>query len=97
LQNPALLTLQALHIPLSNTAPRDYRGAVAPRLGIAYSPGEKGSTVIRAGIGKYYNDLAQNGWVTAFQAVNEAPATMPRLGLIRDAFPARRRWEAAGP
>jgi outer membrane receptor protein involved in Fe transport len=74
LQNPALLTLEALQIPLSNAAPHDYRGAAAPRLGIAYSPGGSGSTVIRAGIGKYYNDLAQNGWVTAFQAVNEAPA-----------------------
>jgi hypothetical protein len=79
-RNPALLTLQALDISLSQGAPRDYRGAVAPRLGIAYSLGEKGTTVIRAGIGKYYNDLAQNGWVTAFQAVNEAPATCGSLG-----------------
>ncbi len=75
LQNPALLTLEALQIPLANTAPHDYRGAVAPRLGIAWSPGAEGNTVIRAGIGKYYNDLAQNGWVTAFQAVNESPAS----------------------
>ena len=80
LQNPALLTLQALRIPLSNAAPHDYRGAVAPRLGVAYSPGRGGSTVIRAGLGKYYNDLAQNGWVTAFQAVNEAPARCFALG-----------------
>jgi len=80
LQNPALMTLEALHIPLSNAAPGDYRGAVAPRLGIAYSPGSSGNTVIRAGIGKYYNDLAQNGWVTAFQAVNEAPAPCLALG-----------------
>jgi hypothetical protein len=80
LQNPALLTLQALRIPLSNAAPHDYRGAVAPRLGVAYSPGRGGSTVIRAGLGKYYNDLAQNGWVTAFQAVNEAPARCLALG-----------------
>ncbi len=80
LQNPALMTLQALQIPLSNAAPRDYRGAVAPRLGIAYSPGKSGATVIRAGFGKYYNDLAQNGWVTAFQAVNEAPARCLALG-----------------
>jgi hypothetical protein len=80
LQNPALLTLQALQIPLSNAAPRDYRGAVAPRLGIAYSPGRSGATVIRAGFGQYYNDLAQNGWVTAFQAVNEAPAPCLTLG-----------------
>ena len=37
-----------------------------------------GTTVIRAGIGLYYNDLAQNGWVTAFQAVNEAaPCVKP--------------------
>jgi hypothetical protein len=80
LQNPALMTLQVLHVPLSNGAPRDYRGAIAPRLGIAYSPGQSGATVIRAGFGRYYNDLAQNGWVTAFQAVNEAPAKCLALG-----------------
>ncbi|MGH9732088.1 MAG: hypothetical protein ACRD4A_10330, partial [Candidatus Acidiferrales bacterium] len=73
LQNPAFLTLRALQIPLINGAPHDYRGQIAPRLGIAYSPGESESTVIRAGIGLYYSDLAQNGWVTAFQAVNTAP------------------------
>ncbi len=73
LQNPAFLTLRALQIPLIDGAPHDYRGQIAPRLGIAYSPGESESTVIRAGIGLYYNDLAQNGWVTAFQAVNTAP------------------------
>jgi hypothetical protein len=80
LQNPALLTLEALDIPLSNAAPHDYRGAIAPRLGIAYSPGRSGATVIRAGLGKYYNDLAQNGWVTAFQAVNQAPGRCVNLG-----------------
>jgi hypothetical protein len=73
LDNPALLTLQALDIPLVTGAPHDYRGAVAPRLGIAYTPGSSGHTVIRAGVGVYYNDLAQNGWVAAFQAVNAAP------------------------
>jgi hypothetical protein len=72
LQNPAYLTLQALQIPLVNGVPHDYRGAVAPRLGIAYSPGSSGRSVIRAGIGLYYNDLAQNGWVGALQAVNAA-------------------------
>jgi hypothetical protein len=29
--------------------------------------------VIRAGLGIYYDDLAQNGWATAFQAVHSAP------------------------
>jgi hypothetical protein len=80
LQNPALLTLESLRIPLSNAAPHDYRGALAPRLGIAYSPGTSGSTVIRAGFGKYFNDLAQNGWVTAFQAVNEPAGRCINLG-----------------
>jgi hypothetical protein len=69
-QNSALLTLQALQIPLTNRAPRDYRGAVAPRLSIAFAPGNSTNTVIRAGFGMFYNDLAQNGWVNAFQAVN---------------------------
>jgi hypothetical protein len=70
LQNPAYLTLKALDIPLINGAPHDFNGAVGPRLGIAYSPGQSTSSVIRAGIGIYSNDLAQNGWVPALQAVN---------------------------
>ena len=70
LENPAYLTLKALGIPLVSSTPQDYRHAFAPRLGIAYSPGQSGSTVFRAGFGLYYNDLAQNGWVTAFPAVN---------------------------
>ena len=71
--NPALLTLQALQIPLFRNwgPPHDYRKALAPRLGIAYALGADRSTVIRAGFGLFYNDLAQNGWVTALQAVNE--------------------------
>ena len=32
--------------------------------------GQSNRTVLHAGFGMYYNDLAQNGWVTAFQAVN---------------------------
>jgi Carboxypeptidase regulatory-like domain len=74
LQNPAYITLKALQIPLINGAPHDYRKQFGPRLGVAYSPGRRERTVIRAGIGLYYNDLAQNGWVPAFQAVNAAPA-----------------------
>jgi hypothetical protein len=73
LENPAFLTLRALQIPLITSAPHDYRGQIQPRLGIAYSPGTSEKTVFRAGIGLYYNDLAQNGWVTALQAVNTPP------------------------
>ena len=76
LENPALLTLKSLGIPLVASAPRDYRAAFAPRLGLAYSLGQSQSTVIRAGIGLFYGDLAQNGWVTALQAVN-SPLTAP--------------------
>lgn len=72
-QNPAWLTLEALRIPLSPAVPHDYRKALAPRFGVTYVPGGKESTVLRAGFGLFYNDLAQNGWVTAFQAVNEPP------------------------
>ena len=72
-QNPALLTLRALGIPLVSGIPHDYRAAFAPRLGFAYSPGQSGNTVVRGGIGLYYNDLAQNGWVDAFTAVNAPP------------------------
>ena len=67
------LTLKALNIPLLNGAPHDYRKQIGPRLGIAYAPGNSGRTVIRAGFGMFYDDLAQNGWATAFQAVNTAP------------------------
>lgn len=73
LDNPAYLTLQALQIPLINGVPHDYRFAIAPRVGVAYSLGASGTTVLRGGAGLYYNDLAQNGWVGAFQAVNAAP------------------------
>jgi hypothetical protein len=75
LQNPALLTIEALQIPLFQHpgAPQDYRLGIAPRLGIAYALGKSKKTVIRAGFGLFYNDLAQNGWVTALQAVNTPP------------------------
>lgn len=76
-QNPAVITLNALHIPLSPGIPHDYRRAFAPRLGFAYSPGRSTRTVIRGGVGMYFNDLNQNGWVDAFRAVNE-----PFSGLL---------------
>ncbi|HEY4934436.1 MAG TPA: hypothetical protein VII23_22955, partial [Terriglobales bacterium] len=67
--NPAYSTLKALQVPLVNGIPHDYRKAFAPRLGVAWSPGKE-NLVLRAGVGLFWNDLAQNGWVGAFQAVN---------------------------
>jgi hypothetical protein len=52
--------------------PHDYRKAFAPRLGFAYGLGSSGNTVLRGGVGLYFNDLAQNGWVEAFNAVNDS-------------------------
>jgi hypothetical protein len=75
LKNSAYITLQALQIPIAPQVPHDYRKQFAPRLGIAYSPGGSEKTVLRAGFGLFYDDLAQNGWATAFQAVNNTNAT----------------------
>jgi hypothetical protein len=71
-ENPAFITLQALQIPVS--LPHDDHAQFGPRLGLAYSPGDNGTTVFRAGFGMFYNDLAQNGWATAFQGVNSTNA-----------------------
>jgi len=68
--NPALVTMRALQIPFITGIPHDSRKQFGPRVGIAYSPGNSGNTVIRAGFGLFFNDLAQNGWATAFQGVN---------------------------
>ena len=68
------LPLLATDAGLRIAAPHDYRKQFGPRLGIAYSPGSDEKTVIRAGFGIYYNDLAQNGWFPAFQAVNNTNA-----------------------
>ena len=77
LYNPGVQTIQGLQLPLPTGVPHDYRKAFAPRLGIAYNPDQIEDLVIRAGIGLYYNDLAQNGWATAFQAVNTPSAFQP--------------------
>jgi hypothetical protein len=68
--NPGYVTLRALDIPLVALVPSDDRRQFAPRLGVAWSPDRRGAAVLRAGIGLFYDDLAQNGWATAFQAVN---------------------------
>jgi hypothetical protein len=70
----------ALGAGLVNGIPHDYRKAIAPRLGIARTLGTSQKTVLRGGVGLYYDDLAQNGWVTAFRAVNN--------GTVSGAFPA---------
>jgi hypothetical protein len=75
--NPGVQTIAALQLPLPTGVPHDYHKAFAPRLGIAYSPDRVEDLVIRAGIGLYYDDLAQNGWATAFQAVNTPSAFLP--------------------
>jgi hypothetical protein len=69
--NPSFSLLPSLGLP--ERAPHDDRKQFGPRLGVAYSPGASGRTVFRAGFGLFYSDLAQNGWATAFQAVNGGP------------------------
>jgi hypothetical protein len=73
--NAAYITMQALQIPVVPSLPHDDHHQFAPRLGFAYSPGSSGNTVVRAGFGIYYDDLAQNGWATAFQGVNNSNYT----------------------
>ena len=75
LENSAYITLQALQIPIVPSLPHDDRKQIAPRLGFVYSPGRSENTVLRAGFGLYYDDLAQNGWATAFQGINNTNAT----------------------
>jgi hypothetical protein len=69
--NPSFSLLPSFGFP--ERAPQDDRKQVGPRVGLAYSPGNSGHTVFRAGFGLFYNDLAQNGWAAAFQAVNGGP------------------------
>ena len=80
-QNSANITLQALQIPTVPSLPHDDRKQIAPRLGFTYSPGWSEKTVIRAGFGLFYDDLAQNGWATAFQGINNTNATTGSCAL----------------
>ncbi len=75
--NPSFSLLPSFGLP--ERAPQDDRKQFGPRLGLAYSPGASGRTVIRTGFGLFHNDLAQNGWATAFQAVNGGPNPPPAL------------------
>jgi hypothetical protein len=74
-ENPGAITLEALKIPLVSSVPQDDHKQIAPRLGFAYTPGNRGTTVLRGGFGLYFDDLAQNGWVTALQALDQAPGS----------------------
>jgi hypothetical protein len=74
-ENPTFLLLPLHGVPAA--VPHDDRKQFGPRIGIAYSPGDSGKTALRAGFGLFYNDLAQNGWVTAFQAVNGGKDNSP--------------------
>ena len=75
--NPSFSLLPQLGYPES--IPHDYRRQLGPRLGIVYSPGSRENTVIRGGFGIFYNDLAQNGWATALQAVRPISVAPPSL------------------
>ncbi|MGA7341989.1 MAG: carboxypeptidase-like regulatory domain-containing protein [Terracidiphilus sp.] len=81
LENSAYITLKALQIPIAPAAPHDYRKQIAPRLGLAWSPESSGKTVLRAGFGLFYDDLAQNGWATAFEGTNDTNATAGTCSL----------------
>ncbi|MGD0366387.1 MAG: carboxypeptidase regulatory-like domain-containing protein [Acidobacteriaceae bacterium] len=74
-ENPGAITLEALKIPLVPDVPHDDHKQIAPRLGFAYTPGNSGTTVFRGGFGLYFDDLAQNGWVTALQPLNTLPGS----------------------
>ena len=84
-ENPAYVTLRALQIPVS--VPHDDRAQFGPRIGVAYAPGDSGKTVIRAGFGMFYNDLAQNGWATAFQGVNSTNAATGPCSFVGGTTP----------
>lgn len=80
-ENPAYLTLEALQIPIVPGVPHDDHRQFAPRVGFVYGPGAHQKTVVRAGFGLFYEDLAQNGWATAFQGVNDTNAATGTCAL----------------
>ncbi len=57
---PSLLPLGGLYGPLLFDSPRAPKNNWAPRIGIAYSPGNSGNTSIRAGFSSSYDVLYDN-------------------------------------
>ena len=55
--------------------------ADCPAPGLRLVARRQQNTVIRAGFGLYYDDLAQNGWATAFQGVNDTNAVTGSCAL----------------
>jgi hypothetical protein len=80
----ANFALQTIAYPQYAGVPHDDRKQFGPRIGLIYSPGATGTTVIRAGFGMFFNDLAQNGWVPAFVAVNNSNANLSSTAAIID-------------
>ncbi len=85
-ENQAYVTLKALQIPVVPSVPQDYRKQIAPRVGLVYAVGSSGKTVLRAGFGMFFDDLAQNGWATAFQGVNHSNRATGDCSLAFDAI-----------
>ena len=91
LDNPALLTLQALQIPLVSGAPHDYRKALAPRLGIVYALGR----TARTGHPRRRRPLLQRPRAERLgrrrsRRSTRAPGAVRAARAIRAVFPARR-------
>jgi hypothetical protein len=93
--NPAAASLQALNSAASVPGLIDFRAPTAeknnwaPRVGLAWSPGRSGSTVIRAGFGMSYDQLYQNLGILSLPpqfitTVNETPDTFPGVGFLRN-------------
>jgi hypothetical protein len=80
----ANVALQTIAYPQYQGVPHDFRKQFGPRIGLIYSPGQSESTVVRAGFGIFFNDLAQGGWVPALQAVNNGNANLNSTGAIID-------------
>ena len=53
------IALQTIAYPQYAGVPHDDRKQFGPRIGLIYSPGESQTTVIRAGFGMFFNDLAR--------------------------------------